>query len=350
MKRFLICCVAIILLSIISMTQSRRTGQDPTRKPSIVYGSPSTANAPCQEGVPSKRPKETIVKVTDFAESPTFSPDGTKIAFIGKGGTIWIKDIGRKTLREVSSQHRAAQPSWSPDGKMIAFARYGGIGEELSIWIIDADGKNARQLVEPVPRGGDQWPCWSPDGKSIVLSHGYQLWIVNSNGSNARALTLKPAKAYEYCGQWSATSALLAYLARDDIDDNAPGGRNRIWLIGPVGQGQTMVSHDISASRVKWSKDAKSLYYMSREGCSYTGPVPNRITKIDLNGGRPAQKLTELPYTTENFDISPDGRWIVYDDLPEDESPTESPTIYMKRLPRGQSRRTLYKHRTRGRK
>ncbi len=323
MKRFYVCLIMVIVLATSSMAQSRRSRpRTSSSKPSIIYGSPSASKMNRRRASSSK---QSILKIAEIGESPAFSPDGTKIAFMGRNGTIWIKDIGRKNLREVSSSSSGTQPSWSPDGKMIAFTRYGGIGEKLSIWVIDLEGKNARQLVRPMPDQGDQWPCWSPDGKYIVLSHGNQLWIVNSDGSNAHPLTLKPAKEYEYCGQWSPKGDFLAYIAINDHgQEDYP-----IRIIDPAGREQAMASHGIVASRVKWSKDGKSLFYMSHEGISYTGPVPHQIMKIDLYDKRPAQQLTELPYNTQVFDISPDESWIVYD-TPEE----GSSSIYIKRLPR----------------
>ena len=58
-----------------------------------------------------------------------------------------------------------AQPAWSPDGKRIAFGR--GVRDERAVFVMDADGSDARQVTPWALRGGQ--PDWSPDGKLLVL-------------------------------------------------------------------------------------------------------------------------------------------------------------------------------------
>jgi TolB protein len=53
-------------------------------------------------------------------------------------------------------------PTWSPDGSRIAFssARPG----VLSVWTMDAAGRHLRRMT----RGPGKYPDWSPDGRRIV--------------------------------------------------------------------------------------------------------------------------------------------------------------------------------------
>jgi Tol biopolymer transport system component len=58
---------------------------------------------------------------------------------------------------------------WSPDGKHILFIKvFGDNGEIMQLWIMDADGRNAKPISG---RGWQQCYGWSPDSKKIVFAH-----------------------------------------------------------------------------------------------------------------------------------------------------------------------------------
>ena len=85
-------------------------------------------------------------------------------------------------------QHLAldGSPDWSPDGSQIAFTS-DRVNNGLSLFAMDADGANVRQLTEgPF----DVVPKWSPDGKRIAfeamlgLGHGRQIYVMNADGTN----------------------------------------------------------------------------------------------------------------------------------------------------------------------
>ena len=83
--------------------------------------------------------------------------------------------------------------AWSPDDKRIAVTRLDAT-QSLAVWMLDADGKNARAVTSfPDTVGRAQWPTWSPDGKSIVFqstaSGRFEVWRMNVDGSAPRQLT-----------------------------------------------------------------------------------------------------------------------------------------------------------------
>jgi DNA-binding winged helix-turn-helix (wHTH) protein len=110
---------------------------------------------------------------------PAWSPDGTTIAFHSlRHGGIWVMPARGGTPRQISTV--GARPSWSADGKRIAYqtdehndvAPNGYSAQAGStIWIVDADGANARAVTTSMkPVGGHASPSWSHDGRFIVFS------------------------------------------------------------------------------------------------------------------------------------------------------------------------------------
>ncbi len=78
------------------------------------------------------------------------------------GGTIYVYDLGRDTLRPITG---GIDPALSPDSKQIAFTRDGGAN---GLYVINSDGSDERLIYNERPLLRS--PSWSPDGQWIVFS------------------------------------------------------------------------------------------------------------------------------------------------------------------------------------
>jgi len=127
-----------------------------------------------------------VTRVTNYPSWDTYpdiSPDGTKIAFRRRTvSNIMGKDIGNSEVfianRDGSEAYNITNhpehdgwPSWSPDGTKIAFASERERGQNWQIYTIKLDGTELTRLTEFDSQGAEfAKPQWSPKGDKILCT------------------------------------------------------------------------------------------------------------------------------------------------------------------------------------
>ena len=130
--------------------------------------------------------------------SPTWSPDGKKIAFTsdrsGRGAPqIYIMDalLGDKAGVERISYNSSYNdnPAWSPDGDKIAYTAR--VGRQFQIKIYNLITKNSTVFTKSI--GNKEQPSWSPDGRFLAYRHKKgstkQTYIQRLGSNKVRQLT-----------------------------------------------------------------------------------------------------------------------------------------------------------------
>ena len=107
---------------------------------------------------------------------PVISPDGERVAYTlswveGRGGSaearsrLMLSGPGGEQ-REFTQGNADGSPRFSPDGGRLAFLRASQSGGPRQVWVLNADGGEARQITDAAK--GVQDFAWSPDGGRIV--------------------------------------------------------------------------------------------------------------------------------------------------------------------------------------
>jgi TolB protein len=98
--------------------------------------------------------------VTGSSNAPEWSPDGQSVAFHRDvAGTlqVFVLDVRTRTVRQLTSVGRNEDPTWAPDSRHLAFVSDRSGYRQL--WIIDLDTGRIRPLLQ---QSGARLPAWSP--------------------------------------------------------------------------------------------------------------------------------------------------------------------------------------------
>ena len=197
-----------------------------------------THNSTTSEGVPAE----------DF--SPTWSPDGTMIAFVSNRQTAGGSQIYRMRAdgsREVPLTRTPpyvtnSSPAWSPDGRHVAFGSDLAGVHNVEVYRMKADGSELRRLTRTADGIDDSMPEYSPDGRTLVFSSTRQggvwdLFTMAPDGRQQTRLAGAP-DLEEVFPQWTADGRRVMYMTFAP-DEHSPMS---VWIVDRDGSDRRQVS------------------------------------------------------------------------------------------------------------
>ena len=268
-------------------------------------------------------------EIRDFA----FSPDGQFVVISRSNGSSTFLyrvalDTGKATRLTQAERGFEGSPSFSPDGKRIAFAYRPNRNSRSRIYIAGPDGSGSHPLFSSDSDADDFSPVFTTNSYRVYFArsaffgnyspiarpsqHEWDIYSVDVEGHNLRQIT------NEHFYQISAPSLSMDGKKMLFSTDTEDGSRLAIYSLDNPSKPQTLLQPHVPNEPRRpifgsalFASDSQSILFLAASEARHGAAFDYDVYRMNLKGGT-VTKLTSGNGYASGLCVSPDGRKAIF--------------------------------------
>jgi class 3 adenylate cyclase len=235
---------------------------------------------------PSARAAEPIELVA-YTEVTSTTTDAASCEGIGDRHIFLIDPSGGDPIPTIAdSGISALRPSWSPDGTQLAFVTE---SSPDSLDVLDINSRAVTHLLPATPPAGIKSDAaidglsWASDGTELIFTWAGEVWAVATDGTHLRRLPVMTPTGLAAAGApaWLADGSVAAIL-----DDGSGAHLHDRLAIAPTEEGMlapvSWLPENFAVAAVAWSIDRSQVAVV---GSDRGTVIPRDATAIPVTAG-----------------------------------------------------------------
>ncbi|MGH7483957.1 MAG: S9 family peptidase [Longimicrobiales bacterium] len=283
--------------------------------------------------------------IVDLIETPTLSdpqlsPAGQFVAYTRREADwkrnrtvshIWrVGADGQGAVQFTNGEDGEESPRWSPDGSRLAFLAERGDSATVQVWVIDNAGGEARRLTDHATEVSDFE--WSPDGRWIYFTAADEKSTAEKEREKLKDDVYAFDGEYQHrhlwrisiadAGEERLTDGAFTVLGFEPFPDGSgiahvrspsplldDGPRAELWVMDSDGGSvRQLTSNNIRETTPRLSPDGDEILFIANGNEDFDFYYNDKVFSMPLSGGEPELLVPGFEEEVLDAAWSADGR------------------------------------------
>lgn len=272
--------------------------------------------------------------------NPSISPDGSKavydVTYFNKEedrsySDLYVMELSNGQITQITNtDYNESSPTWTPDGQKIAYIAQG------QLWEMNPDGSAPRQITQIAD--GISGYLYAPDMSKIAYFKDIKMeptvQDLHPDLPKAQARIIDD-QFYRHWNQWVEG---YSHIFIADYVPSQPLTSGKDILEGE--KWESPVRPWGGVEQLAWTKDGKQLIYTCRKkyGIDYAFSTNTDLYAYNTETGQTVNLTEGMMGYDKNPVISPDGKWMAWESMERDGYEADKNRLFVMNLETGEKK------------